>query len=141
MVMICNIISLTLSISAIIMSFIIYKLQSKETKRGLYFKEIATLYYKIDEVHQLMKNDKISGKDKNIGYYENRIKVYCTILLNYIKKYPNPKSETEVLENILLTIIVNPNWDNDYEIFSNEFQNFCWAIDMKQQKRYQFTTK
>lgn len=112
----------------------------KETKRNSYFKEIAKLYYSIDEVHQLMKNETDKGIESNVHYYGNRIKVYSTMLLNYIKKYPKPKGDTQELENILLAIIVNPNWDRDYMILMNEFQNFCWTIDLEQKKSYQFTT-
>lgn len=139
--MISDIIALASIISTIIMSIINYQLKSKDNKRNIYFKEIVTLYYHIDEVHQKMKSEIDVGIDTNINYYGNRIKVYSTILLNYIKKYPVPKKDIEELEKILLTIIVNPYWDRDYQLLMNEFQNFCWSIDIKRKDHYQFTRK
>ena len=113
----------------------------KEKKRNIYFKEIVSLYYHIDEVHQKMKSEIDVGINTNINYYGNSIKVYSTILLNYIKKYPAPKNDIEELEKILLTIIVNPYWDRDYQLLMDEFQKFCWSIDIKQKGHYQFTIK
>ena len=117
------------------MSYVVYRLTNVEHKRIEYFKEIVKLYYKIDEAHQLMAKEK---EINSISYYENQIKVYGTILLNFIKKYPKPKEDTRKLENILLGIIVNPNWDRDYQELTCEFQNFCWSIDIKLKKSYYF---
>lgn len=127
------------SLVSTIVSIYVSNRALKETKRNSYFKEIAKLYYSIDEVHQLMKNETDKGIETNVHYYGNRIKVYSTMLLNYIKQYPKPKGDTHELENILLAIIVNPNWDRDYMKLMNEFQNFCWTIDLEQKKSFQFT--
>lgn len=139
--MISDIITLASIISTIIMSIIVYQLKSRDNKRTIYFKEIVSLYYHIDEVHQKMKSEIDVGINTNINYYGNSIKVYSTILLNYIKKYPAPKNDIEELEKILLTIIVNPYWDRDYQLLMDEFQKFCWSIDIKQKGHYQFTIK
>lgn len=139
--MISDIITLASIISTIIMSIIVYQLKSRDNKRNIYFKEIVTLYYHMDEVHQQMKNEIDVGVNTNINHYGNRIKVYSTILLNYIKKYPSPKGDTRELEKILLAINVNPNWERDYQILMDEFQKFCWSIDIKQKGHYQFTIK
>ena len=120
------------------LTYIVYRLTNLEQKRLEYFKEIVKLYYKMDEARQLMKE---ANEKEIISYYKSRIKVYGTILLNLIKKYPKPKHDTKELETILLGIIVNPNWDKDFQELSDEFQNFCWTIDMKQKKHYQFTIK
>lgn len=126
------------AIATALISYVIYHRTSNENKRNVYFKEITMLYYQIDEAHLLMKKEEEVGNVTNADYHKNRIKIFCTILLNYVKKYPSPKNDIKELENVLLNIIVNPTWDQDYIELMEKMQSFCWTIDLKATQRHNF---
>lgn len=126
------------ALATALISYVIYRRTSKDNKRNVYFKEITMLYYQIDEAHLLMRKEEEVGNITNADYHKNRIKIFCTILLNYVKKYPSPKNDIKELENVLLNIIVNPTWDQDYIELMEKMQSFCWTIDLKATQRHNF---
>lgn len=115
----------------IVVTYYIYKLTSKERRADEDFRSIVGLYYKIQESFELLKKQTLfSSSDKNHNsYYERLIKVDCLLLLNYIRRYPNKKYNTENIEKAILGVYVNPNYESDYIELANEIQNFCYELN------------
>lgn len=119
------------AIGTIAVSYLIYELTSTERRADDDFKIIIGLYYKIEESFELLKkrNLKTDLSDDHNSYYERQIKVDCMLLLNYIRRYPQKNKSTRKLERTLMNINVNPNYEHDYIVLAEEFQNFCFALN------------
>ena len=119
------------AIGTIAVSYLIYELTSTERRADDDFKIIIGLYYKIEESFELLKKQNLKNDlfDDHNSFYERQIKVDCMLLLNYIRRYPHKKYDIKKLEDVIMAINVNPNYESDYIKLAEEFQNFCFALN------------
>ena len=119
------------AIGTIAVSYLIYELTSTERRADDDFKIIIGIYYKIEESFELLKKQNLKNDlfDDHNSFYERQIKVDCMLLLNYIRRYPHKKYDIKKLEDVIMAINVNPNYESDYIKLAEEFQNFCFALN------------
>jgi hypothetical protein len=127
---VANVIIQSLSVAAsfgvIAMTYHVYKISYRHTQIDNYLKQIVNLYYKIEDASkQLYSNNLSRVEEKDINCLFREIRVDCTLMLYYLKKYPGFYGNRTRFEVLLNEIIENPEVEIYYDYLSNAFRDFC----------------
>ena len=125
--MLLNIVSIIVSLSAIYISYHIYKMNHMHMRVDRYLAQIVDLYFKIKDDGALIKNTKKSD-ELSLSEYYRRVEINAALLGYYVKKFPIKYSDKNKFEQIVTSLAHAPNLVNDYEKLGDEFKKFCKKI-------------
>ena len=109
------------------LTYFIYKLGDRNTKKESYVKCLAELYEKIecglDQLSQMSDNE--SEIKQRI---ERRITVHCAIMQYYVKRFPGYNESRLDLIYSLYALSLNLYAQNEHDSFADNFICFCNRI-------------
>lgn len=123
------------AIGTLLMTWCLYRLNSKSDKKERYFRHMVDLYYKIEEDYSVVLN---IGSNNNSTKRQSmrRIEVNSSLMIYYLLRIPGfYKKRCEFL-SILCDISHHPESYDNYDKLSYEFQEFCWELQDKKNKKH-----
>ena len=115
----------------VFMTYYVYKLTNKESKRDSCLRHIIELYYKIEnESKQLISSeDKVDptfSKEMNYqrGQSKRRIAINCIVMQYYLIRIPGFYKDRLLFWGLLHRISQHPDEIDNYIELSDRFQNF-----------------
>lgn len=122
------------AIGTLLMSWCIYRLKNKASKKELYFGHIIDLYYKLENDFDIIYKQNNSNKELNENDSVIRedclrhIEVNCTLMNYYILRIPGLYKERINFSIILRHLSHNPQDCTEYKKLSEKLKELCWEL-------------
>ena len=119
----------------VVVTFLIYKLNTEAKKADNYFEKISEQFFNINELHYALTNLRSTTDDMiQRNRFEIQIKASCNLMIYYLMHYPNNSYDNDRMIVTLLSISKNPYLATDFETLSKEFNELCITINQKHQQ-------
>jgi len=120
------------TIATVYITYLVYKLNSDETKIELYFSKIVELIFNISEDFAELNKDSLNSyKGKDL---KNKIKQQVILARYYLKRFPDKDCPIDELDKVLNHIFFDPYNGEYYNRLSNVFRSFCFYVNQDSQR-------
>lgn len=128
--MIAVIISLISTVCVISMSYHVYVTNHRHTIIDSYLKQIISLYYKIEDDGNKVKENKHNPSSENfLNQCYRDIEINACMMRFYVKKFPVQYEGKDTFIGVINSLSHSPDVLSDYDKLSDEFKKFFKQID------------
>lgn len=117
------------SIATILLTFFIYRLTSRNSKKENYLRNMIDLYYKIEEdsIYLTMDNSETATLP-NRNQAQRRIKVNSMLMIYYLLRIPCYYDGRWEFFRVLYNTSCHPEIVDNYDRIGDYFYKFCWEL-------------
>lgn len=132
------------ALGTLLITWCVYRLNTRNSKKENYFRQMVELYYKIEEDYSILYGLKFSNEDieqKQDWQREQsirRIGVNSTLMTYYLLRIPGYYKNRDKFLSFLYGITHDPQAPDNYDNLSKKFIEFCWELSEKKKKTHTF---
>jgi len=130
----------------IVITFVVYKLNNKSSKKENYLRYMVELYHMIEDDAKVLATlgcEKSSSNDSDFLVLQSRrrIIVNSTLMISYLLRIPGYYDDRLKFMGLLYDISNEPNNLDNYSLLSNKFKEFVWELRDKNKKSLRMPVK